>query len=74
MSDHETTLRELAAGLLARGRIDAEEPSSASQRADIIRKSERNADACLAGADALRRGTWQPIASAPKQDGHLLLL
>lgn len=55
MSDHETTLRELAAGLLARGRIDAEEPSSASQRADIIRKSERNADACLAGADALRR-------------------
>lgn len=57
MSDHETTLRELAAGLLARGRIDAEEPSSASQRADIIRKSERNADACLTGADALRRGT-----------------
>ncbi len=59
MSDHETTLRELAAGLLARGRMDAEEPYSysASQRADIIRKSERNADACLAGADALRRGT-----------------
>lgn len=56
MSDQETTLIELAAGLLARGRIDAEEPygHSAGQRADIIRKSERNADACLAGAEALR--------------------
>lgn len=56
MTDHEATLRELAAGLLAQGRISAEELYSYSpgQRADIIRKSERNADACLAGADALR--------------------
>jgi hypothetical protein len=53
---HEERLIELAAGLLSRARIDAEEPYgySPNQRADIIRKGEANADACLAGAEALR--------------------
>lgn len=51
----EDRLRQLAAGLLSRGRLDAEAPygMTAEQRVRIIGESQRNADACLAGADAL---------------------
>lgn len=51
MSDHETTLTQLAT---------------------CFTEGTPTHAACLAGADALRRGTWQPIASAPK-DGHAVI-
>lgn len=60
MSDHETTLRELTEGIY----IDASLP--------LLQLAPAEKAACLAGADALRRGTWQPIASAPK-DGHAVI-
>ena len=55
MSDHETTLRELAAKLVK------------GTRCEVVVTGDLTSAACLAGADALRRGTWQPIETAPAE-------
>ena len=68
MSDHETTLRHVER-LKAVARMYQTIPGMSPTQAE----QDATAVACLAGADALRRGTWQPIEIAPK-DGTTILV